>query len=443
VGTTHVPDRRVTTAPYLALLLCGSVLYAVGQTAVPASVTVAGFQIGPLLLLASVVAAVVLWVPSRGEGDWRGLDRAWFVLVIILWLYLVVVESRDASVTAAAAVLIPLSVVLVWLKRPSHRDAWMAVDAFAWTVVIAAGVVLMLEVTDVIPSWYQRMTDASVAFDGLAAFDRDNHWLPLGTLLGLEGRWGGFLGDPNLIGPLAALLLVYGFARSGVRRIVFATSAAAMLVLADSRASFAAAAVGLALLVLLPGWGAPFRRVTAARAAAAGVAIAAGIRVLADVVASPEGALTMTGRTGMWPDFLSLWPESPWWGVGTARITEAVTQGILPPWSYHGHNQHIDMLVRYGVVGLALSSAVLIVALVISIGGARRGLGVGVALMGTMAVVTVANMALDWRYPSAAFSVLLAVIVLSATRERGQRLADSSSSVATSTTSTPSALPSP
>lgn len=408
----------MTTAPYLALLLCASVMYAFGQAALPATVTVAGFQVGPLLLLLSAVAALVLWVPSRGDGEWRGLERAWFVLVILLWLYLVVVESGDADVTAAAAVLIPLSVVLVWLKRPSHRDAWIAVDSFAWAIVIAGGVVLLLEVVGVIPSWYREMTDASATFDGLASLDRDYHWLPLGTLLGLEGRWGGFLRDPNLMGPLAALLLVYSFARPGARRIVFAASAAAMLVLADSRASYAAAAAGLAALVLLPGWGVPFRRVTVPRVVAAGVAVAAGIRVLVDVVTSPAGAFTMTGRTVMWPDFLSLWPESPWWGVGTARIRDAVAQGILPPWSYHGHNQHIDTLVRYGVAGLLLGSAALIVALAISIGGARRGLGVGVAMMVTLAVISVANMALDWRYPSAAFSVLLAVVVLSGTRQR-------------------------
>lgn len=405
----------MSTAPYLGLLLCGSVLYAFGQTLAPATGAVAGFELGPLLLIVSAAAAVVLWALSRGRGSWRGPERTWFVLVIVLWLYLVVVESTAASQTAAAAVLIPLSVVLTWLKRPSDRDAWLAVDAFAWTATAAAGVVLVLEVVGVVPSWYGRMTAASPAFEGLAQFDRDNHWLPLGALLGLEGRWGGFLGDPNLIGPLAALLVVYAFARTGMRRWVFGVSGLLMLVLADSRASYAAAALGLLVLLVLPGWGVPVRRITVPKVLAASVGLAAGARVIADVAASPAGALTMTGRTSMWPDFLSLWPESPWWGVGTARIAEAVTQGVLPPWSYHGHNQHIDMLVRYGVAGLLLSTAVLAVAFAVAVGAARRGRGLGVAIMATLAVITVANMALDWRYPSAAFSVLLATVVLSAT----------------------------
>jgi len=417
VGTTHVPDRRVTTAPYLALLLCGSVLYAVGQTAVPATFTIGGFQVGPLLLLLSAAAAVVLWVPSRGDGEWRGIERAWFALVMVLWLYLVTIESGGGGQTLAA-VLVPLSVVLIWLKRPRQSDVWIAFDAFAWTVVAGAGIVLLLEAVGAIPSWYPRLAGVSTAFDGLAQYDRDTHWLPLGELLGLEGRWGGFLNDPNLIGPLGGLLVVYAFARTGARRVVFAAAGAAMLVLADSRASYAAVAVGLAALLLLPGWGVPILRLTTAKAVAAVLGAAAGVRVLADVVASPAGALSMTGRTTMWPDFLSLWPESPWWGVGTARITEAVTQGILPPWSYNGHNQHIDMLVRYGVIGLALGAAVLVLALAVTIGGARRGLGVGVAIMATIAVISVANIVLDWRYPSVAFSVLLATVALSATQQR-------------------------
>jgi hypothetical protein len=420
VGTTHVPEwrSRVTPAAYLGVLLSARVVYDLGQTLATGMGDASAWQPGSVLLALSMVAAVLLWSMCRGVSGWRPSERVWFGLVLALWLYLVVLETVGGVPIQAASVFIPLSILLLWVKRPSSKDAWQAADAFAWVVVGSAAVVLVLEATGLIPSWYEQMRDASPAFATLSEFDRDTHWLPLGGVLGLEGRWGGFMGDPNLIGPLAALLVVYAFARVGARRLTFATAGVIMLVLADSRASYGAAAVGLLALIVLPGWGVPLRSMTPPKMAAGLVGLAALARVAADTVQSPGAALSMTGRTGMWPDFLDLWRESPVVGVGTARIVEAVALGQVPPWSFHGHNQYIDTLVRYGLIGLLLSALVLGAALLLTVQGARRGLGLGVALMVTLAVITLANIAFDWRLPGSAFSILLVAVVLSATQAR-------------------------
>ena len=193
----------------------------------------------------------------------------------------------------------------------------------------------------------------------------------------------------------------------GVRRASFVVSGLAIVVLADSRVTYAAVAVGLFLLLLLPGWGVPRSRITAAKATAAVVGVLVGVRLLVDLSANPAGTITMTGRTRVWPDFLSLWDTAPWFGVGTRAITQAVISGVLPEWAVNGHNQYIDTLVRYGVVGLLLSSIVLAVMVALSVRGARRGRGLGAALMATLLLIMVSNLMLDWRYPGVAFAMLL------------------------------------
>jgi O-antigen ligase len=273
-------------------------------------------------------------------------------------------------------------------------------------------------------------------FVGIIASDVGSHWLPLADLLGLDGRWGGFPGDPNEVGPLGAFLMVYGFARTGWRRLLFVAGGAMILLLADSRAAYAAASVGLIALVLLPGWSSRWRRITPTRAVAAGFAVLTGLRMASDLATNPASTLSLTGRSTMWPEFLSLWPQSPMFGVGTAEILDAVRSGVLPPWASTGHNQYIDTLVRYGVVGLALSTGLLLLAVAVAVGAVRRGSGVGLALLVVIIAASATNLLLDWRYPSAVLSAVLIAVALSS---RPQRLLAASSSVATSTTSTPTA----
>ena len=141
-------------------------------------------------------------------------------------------------------------------------------------------------------------------------------------------------------------------------------------------------------------------------------------RLFVDLVTNPAGTMTMTGRTGMWPDFLSLWDTAPWFGVGTRAITQAVIAGVLPEWAVNGHNQYVDTLVRYGVVGLLLSSLVLLILAALAVRGGRRGRGLGAALIATLLLVMVSNLVLDWRYPSVPFAMLLVTALVSATVPR-------------------------
>jgi O-antigen ligase len=190
---------------------------------------------------------------------------------------------------------------------------------------------------------------------------------------------------------------------------VFVSTGAIMLLLTDSRTSYAAGAVGLCLLAALPGWGTSTRRVTAARALAAILGVAMGIRVLLQVLVDPS----LTGRLSMWAQFLSLATGSPLVGSGMTGIEEAIAAGDIPAWAHQGHNIFLDTFVRYGLVGLILAVAFLAIALLLTLGGPRRGVGVGLAMLVALLVSCMGDLGLDWVYPSAGLSSLLVAVLVS------------------------------
>ena len=421
-GTILVVDVRpahstshLSTSVYMALLLSAPILYELGVTLSGSDRIPGGPAVGPLALLLTMTASAVSCLLCQGDGEWSPPARVWFALVIVLWLYFAWAEASHDGRTDLAAIFVPLTAALLWLRKPRHVDVWTAGDVFAWVLIGASFTVLALEVVGVVPSWYRSMGGYFVE---LSIYDRESHWLLIGSALGLDGRWGGPLRDPNLMGPLGAFLVVYGFSRRRVKRIVFVLGGVLLVLLSDSRAAYAALAVGLLLLLLLPGWGSRLFTFTVPKVLAVVVGLAAGARLLRDYQVNPGGTLTMTGRTSMWPDFLSLWADSRMTGVGTPAIWQAIEDGRLPEWAAHGHNQYIDTVVRYGAVGLVLTCSVFALALGIAVVGASRGVGVGIAAMGVVFVATISNLAVDLRYPSPTFSVILLAVLLAATAPR-------------------------
>jgi O-antigen ligase len=270
--------------------------------------------------------------------------------------------------------------------------------------------VLALEVLGVIPAWYAAHGEVG---RNLLTFDLENYWLPLRELLGLDGRWGGYALFPNIQGQAGALLLVFGFTRPGVRRVAFVLTGMAVLLLTDSRTSYAAAAAGLVLLALLPGWHSAARRWSPARILALGLGMAMAGRVALKVLADPN----LTGRLAVWPDFLSLASQNPALGAGAPAIDDAVAAGDLPGWADQGHNILIDTMVRFGAVGLVLAVGFLGLALAIGVRGARLGEGVALALAVALLVSCMGDLGLVWPYPSEGMSILILSVLLARRRE--------------------------
>lgn len=403
--------RAAGRATYLIPLLLLPVGYRFLVSLLPGR-SLLGWDVALLLLMIGFAVTIALWLPYRTDRTWPVVMRAWLLSFVLLWLYLVVISQVHDADGHWGAVVVPIGLMLVYLRPPARSDVWRAGDVFAWAVLVTGFVHVVLEATGVIPSWYRVLGGT---FLDLSSYDRDTHWLPVGSLLGLEGRWGGILQDPNLIGPLGLLLVLYGFARSGWNRVGLVLGGLMAVVLADSRASYGALAIGLIVLAALPGW--PARAWLGARGAALAVGALCLVRLGITVEADPAGAVGMTGRTDMWGDFLPLLDSSPWTGIGTTGIVAAHDAGLLPPWTYHGHNQFLDGLVRYGWVGAILIAVVLALLAVLAIQAAWRRCPLPVALLLAFLVVSAANVIVDWRYPNVLTGVLLLVGLIAATAE--------------------------
>ena len=102
-----------------------------------------------------MIGAAVLCVPARASGTWSVILRGWLLLAVITWLYLVMREGAGGTKADAAAIFVPVSLLLIWAKKPSRKAAWAAADALAWSLVATSMAVLILEVAGVIPSWYE------------------------------------------------------------------------------------------------------------------------------------------------------------------------------------------------------------------------------------------------------------------------------------------------
>ena len=105
-------NPRTSAAPYLSALLVAPVVYYSGLA------VVADAAVGPvpwtlLLLLATAVVAVVCWVRFRAQAEWDGLLRAWFIIGLILWTYVLVAGDLRGASTAGAAAVVPLTLVLL------------------------------------------------------------------------------------------------------------------------------------------------------------------------------------------------------------------------------------------------------------------------------------------------------------------------------------------
>ena len=426
---------RSSGAWYLAALLVAPTLYDSTDRVAQDGGALGVLPWSLVALYSAAAFAVVCWVRYSSAAPWSPWMRGWLYLGVILWLFVLVSSFIQGQQAVGAAALVPLTYLLILIKRPSREDCWRAADAFAWVLVAFSAFMLALEVAHVIPAWYAA--HGQVGTD-LLAFDQGNYWLPLRSLLGLEGRWGGMAGFPNIAGQVGALLIVYGLVRPNGRRAAFVTSGIVTLLLTDSRTSFAAAAVGLLLIAALPGWGTRYWHMTPTRIFATCLGLAFALRVLVKIVLDPA----LTGRLAMWPQFLSLVRGFMPFGAGQRGIDAAISSGQLPAWAHQGHNIFLDALVRHGVVGLLLTVGFMAIAIGLTVGQARRERGVGLALVVALIVSCLGDLGVDWTYPSEGLSFLLVAVMVAQSETSDYRLAAASSKVATSTTSTPSATPS-
>jgi O-antigen ligase len=123
----------------------------------------------------------------------------------------------------------------------------------------------------------------------------------------------------------------------------------------------------------------------------------------------------MGGRTDVWRDYLSLWQQAPWIGIGDGGIARYVAEGGVGttfPRHVHGHSVYLDSLTRGGLLLLVLLLALTICIGIVGIRAAHLGRPAGLALLVLVVVGGLAETVYSIAYLSIHLVPLLIALML-------------------------------
>ena len=395
---------RASGTPYLVALFVTPVVSQFAQYVSPGVAVVGAQPLGVVLAFTGTSAALALWFLYTPQKSWPPLFQVFIGALVLAWLFAVLSTAFHRDALNLAAILVPVSLLMVWLKRPHACDVWRAGDAFAWSVIFVA-------VTAQVLDWL-----------GLRQlrFDFWNRLPLIDQVIGPIGRWEGPFGNSNLAGPIGAFLFAYGLYRYGVNRWAMVIAGGVIVFLSDSRTGYLGLLVALFVAALYRPRLRNFHMTRTARAIALGLAPLAFVALI--VLLDP----TINNRTPVWAMFWNLWWSNPLVGVGGEGITNAIQgDGLLDGWATHGHNILIDPLARAGLLGLLPLLVVLVSALVLTLRAAELGKPAGLVVLACFLASGITEDVVDWRYLGLqAFPLLLAATlgVVAAPQSKGPPL---------------------
>lgn len=355
-----------------------------------------------IVAIGTLVAVVGLFLSCRSTERLARSQLLFLAGGLATWAISTILLVTRSTTTQPALMLVGTLLGLAILKPPSRRAAACAMDLLVGAVVVVAVIALVLEVSGVRSSWY-----AALDLGDLLTAERDLYWIPLADLLGIDGRWAGPFDHPGRSGQAGAIVLVWGITRTGWKRVAFVGSGVAMVLLAGSNTAYLSAAAGACVVAVA--WG--LRRLgPLPRWVLISLPIL-GVLALAAVVVGPN--MGLTGRTSIWPAYVTLWQESPWTGAGASGIGQAISDGRLPSWAYHAHNSWLDLLARNGIVALAAGVTALVAAVVAAWGSAVRQQIAPLALIATLVVGSLAQPILAWTLPTVMIVTLVLAVLMS------------------------------
>lgn len=368
---------RASGTPYLAVLFVTPVVTQFAQHIFPGVAVVGAQPLSIALAFIGSSVAVVLWLLYTPQQSWPRLFQVFIGALVLAWVFAVVTTAFHRDAFNVATFLVPVSLFMVWLKKPDVRDVWKAGDAFAWSLVAAAVAAQLLD-------WI-----------GLRELRYDfwNRLPVIDQIIGPIGRWEGPFGNSNLAGPIGAFLVAYGLYRYGLSRWAMVITGGVIVFLSDSRTGYLGLLVALVVAAL-------YRpRIGRIRMTGTSKAIALALAALAFVALIVVVDPTINNRTPVWATFWNLWWSSPLVGVGGEGITNAIQgDGLLDGWATHGHNILIDPLARVGLLGLLPLLVALISALVLTLRAAGLGMQAGLVVLACFLASGITEDVVDWRY---------------------------------------------
>lgn len=382
---------RASGSPYLATLFITVVLAQFAQYLWPTETLLKGQPAAVVINFAGFGVAFVLWWLYRPRDSWPPAF-AWLVGAwALLWVIAVGLSVLHGDLFTLTAFLVPVGLVMIWLKKPSLNDTFSAGDAFTYGLIGIAVASQALDLFGIRASDFEGWSRIPGQTQ-LVEFAYRNFGAILGDYSGPLARWMGPFGNVNYAGPIGAFILVFGLLRYGRRRVLFIAAGALIVVLSDSRTSMLSCAAGVAALIAIaPRLGA-FRAPVWLRIAAPAAVAAAFIGYI--TVIDP----TLNQRTPVWEVFVAMWKTSPVNGVGASGIKSVIESGTLDSWANHGHSILIDPLARYGLAGVAAVTAVILATGVVATRAARVGFAASAVLLVTCLADGFSEDLVDWRY---------------------------------------------
>jgi len=347
-----------------------------------------------------VGVAGVFWLLLSKREKAGGLLSIFLILMGIAWfVHFTLFRYHGDAFNYSAFLYVPV-LLMIWLKPPSKDETWGAVIVFAWTATAVLVITRMLESVGLLDEKNQT--------DSLIAFDTERYFLPLNSLLGIEGRWPGPFGHNSDTAMIGALLVVIAIARWRRSSWVFLIVGAFSLLLTNGRASIGATAAGL-LIIFMFRSGTVLRMQRLVRIPLGSAALALGAWVL---INRPAG---LTGRNTIWPAFFELWQESPWIGVGGSGIAQGNEWTIL---FGHAHNMYLDDLTREGIMGAGIQYAAVAMGVFIAARAAWWGMPGALAVMATYLITGITEPRNPWITPSATGFLFILLVIFASTLQR-------------------------
>ena len=389
-GTVAETGTKRPRGGYVVAILGTEVLVAVlGILNLPGSP--GGNMLQLLAYPLGLLLGIVLWLRTPSVGPAVGLLRVFLVMALTLCVLesgRVVIAGKPLSPVVVTVVAL---VLLIWMKPPDRATGQRIVDAMAVILIAAVGVTLILESAGVALSWYRLYP----MFDGIIEGDNATYWLPLASMLGLDGRWAGPFPHPNMAGPVGGFLIVVGLCRRGSLQWWAIGAGVLVLLLTGSRTSTIAALAG-ALVVLI------------ARASHGWPSAWVPRVALLGTPASSSGC-SLPRRSTRHRTVWHRRRERPWsssarcpgarrsgrstsgsgWSLRgsacrTCGSTRRSSRVSSPGWAITAHNMGLDALVRFGVAGAMLLAVAIGVAALMAGRAARSGQAVGLGTRGDL-----------------------------------------------------------
>jgi O-antigen ligase len=357
-----------------------------------------GHAAGVIFALVGLLLGVILWIPFRQSVTWPRLSIYALVLILMAWVYAVLRVQLGGYTFDLTAFCVPVVVLLIMIKPPNRRDVVGASLLFSYLLIASAMASLALDSAGLVGSGF----DAAMTGYSRIPF--------IGHFFAIDTRWQGPFGNVNYAGPVGAFLIVYGATVKSWHRVILITCGVGIVLLSQARGAMFAMVAGL---VVLLAYSPSITRLS--RPWLARLLIFAGF-VLAGTSYVGLFDKTLGGRTDVWRDYLGLWKESPWIGVGDGGVTKYVIGGDGGTSSLrhvHGHSVFIDILARDGVLMLALFIVALICTAIVAFQAAQIRQPVGLAILVFVIVAGLAETVYSMGYLSVNLVPLFIALFLS------------------------------